>query len=95
MRYAKSIIIMIIAAALAFSCAKKKKDMTVEDFLKIDMEITTSDQKPETIKAISEKYGYTFEQYKDFDTRVQNDTALQEKLGEIRLGEQKKEQGLK
>jgi DNA-directed RNA polymerase sigma subunit (sigma70/sigma32) len=86
---------MILAAALAFSCAKKKKEMTVEDFARIDMEITTTDQKPETIKAVAEKYGYTFEQYRDFDTRVQNDTSLQEKLGEIRLGDQKKEQGLK
>jgi hypothetical protein len=65
--------------------------MTVEDFVKIDMEITTSDQKPETIEAITKRYGYTLEQYREFDKKVQTDEALQKKLGEIRLGEQKKE----
>jgi hypothetical protein len=79
----------MMAAALTFSCGKKNKEMTVQDFAKIDIEITTTDQKPETIEQIAGKYGYTLDQYKKFAEKVENDTAIQEELGKIRLGEQK------
>ena len=49
------------------------------------MEITATDMKPESIADVAKKYGYTMEQYKTFEDRIQKDSALQEKLGEIRL----------
>jgi len=92
MRYFKLIATFIMISALVVSCTQKKKEMTVEDFAKIDIEITTTDQKPESIEKVAKKYGYTLEQYKKFAKKVEDDTSLQEKLGEIRLGEQKGDQ---
>lgn len=76
-------IALIAVFATALGC--KAKEMTVEDFARIDMEITATDMKPESIGEITKKYGYTLEQYKAFEEKIQKDSALQEKLGEIRL----------
>jgi len=89
MRHLTVLFTIIMAAALTFSCGKKNQEMTVQDFAKIDIEITTTDQKPETIEKITGKYGYTLDQYKKFAEKVENDVTLQEELGKIRLGEQK------
>ena len=74
---------LIALIATVFAC--KAKEMTVEDFAKIDMEIIATDMKPESITEVAKKYGYTLDQYKAFEEKIQKDTALQEKLGEIRL----------
>lgn len=74
---------LIALIATVFAC--KAKEMTVEDFAKIDMEIIATDMKPESIASVAKKYGYTLEQYKAFEEKIQKDTTLQEKLGEIRL----------
>ncbi len=83
MRYIKISIAVLILSLSFFAC--KQKQMTLEDYAKIDIEITTTDLKPESIKKITEKYGYSVDQYNKFDQKIQNDPALQEKLGEIRL----------
>ena len=64
--------------------------MTLDDFAKIDIEITTTDMTEISIEKVAKKYGYTLEQYKELSEKVKKDPKLQEKLGEIRLGEQKK-----
>jgi len=38
---------------------------------------------------VASKYGYTYEQYKEFYDKVQKDPELQEKLGELTLKKQK------
>ena len=91
MRYLKQLPIILLAAALILSCGTKKKEMTVQDFAKIDIEITGTDQKPESIEKVAQKYGYTLEQYQNFAEKVEKDQSLQDKLGEIRLGEQKEQ----
>jgi len=80
---------LIISVAVAFSCTQGKKQMTIEDYYKIDTEVITTDMKPESIKKVSEKYGFTPAQYEEFSNRVAADPELMEKLGRIRLGEQK------
>ncbi len=90
MKYLRLLAIAIMVCALMVSCGKKKGEMTVEDFSKIEMETITTDMKPETIETVAKKYGYTLKQYKDFEEKVQQDPKLQEKLGEIRLQKQKK-----
>lgn len=90
MRNIISITTSLVLALSLFACTQKKKEMTVKDFARIDIEITKTDLKPESKRKIAEKYGYTLEQYESFANRVEKDTKLQEKLGEIRLKDQKK-----
>ncbi|MCU0849134.1 MAG: hypothetical protein MUD12_14735 [Spirochaetes bacterium] len=81
----------IAISAIAFvliSCGQKK-EMSIEDFAKIDLEMISTDQKPESKEVVAKKYGYTLKQYQEFADKVDRDTKLQEKLGEIRLGDMK------
>lgn len=90
MRNLVTIATAFILALTFFACNKTPKAMTVQDYAKIDMEITTTDLTPESKKKVAEKYGFTLEQYEAFDEKVAKDKSLQEKLGEIRMDEQKK-----
>jgi len=90
MKLIKISIAFFISSVIAFSCSAKKKDMSMEDFIKIDIEIAGSDEKPETKSVITKKYGYTFEQYDEFAKKVENDPKLKEKRGEVHLNHQKK-----
>ncbi|TFH41311.1 MAG: hypothetical protein E4G96_05770 [Chrysiogenales bacterium] len=80
--------VVLLASVLAVSC-KMKKDMTLEDYAKMEIEVNLPD--PELDKArveeVAKKYGYTYRQYREFFDRVQADAGLREKLGEIRLKE--------
>ncbi len=80
---------LIIALSLS-ACTQKKKEMTVQDFAKIDMEVVKTDTTPESKKKIAEKYGYTLEQYEAFAEKAEKDPTILEKLGEISLEKQKK-----
>ena len=53
------------------------------------MELPDPEIDPARVGAVAAKYGYTYEQYKDFYERVQKDPELQEKLGELTLKKQK------
>jgi len=76
-----------MASTLIFSCTKKK-EMTMEDFVKIDLQITPTMEKGD-IETIAKKYGYSYEQYKEFADMVEKDPKLQEQRGDVRLKEQK------
>ena len=76
-----------MASTLIFSCTKKK-EMTMEDFVKIDLQITPTMEK-EDIETIAKKYGYSYEQYKEFADMVEKDPKLQEQRGDVRLKDQK------
>lgn len=91
MKLIKLFAVILCVSALVVSCKPKAKDMTIEDYSKIDMEVTATDMKPESIETIAKKYGYTLDQYKKFSEKVEKDQKLQEKLGEIRLKDQEKE----
>ena len=90
MRNLTTIITALILAISLSACTQKKKEMSVQDYAKIDMEIAGTDMTPESKKKVAEKYGYTLEQYEAFDEKVEKDKSLQEKLGEGHLEEQKK-----
>lgn len=87
MRIIRIALTLIMVSALAVSCVKKK-EMTMEDFVKIDLQITpTMDDKQ--IEEVSQRYGFTVEQYREFSDMVQKDPRLQEQRGEVRLKDQK------
>ncbi len=89
MRNLLSILTAVAVALSLFACTQKKKEMTVQDFAKMDIEITKTDQKPESKKKIVEKYGYTLEQYEAFAELAEKDPKIIKELGENRLKKQK------
>lgn len=92
MRFFKILFIIMLVSVLAVSC-KMKKEMTLEDYAKIELEINLPNPELDKIKVeeVAKKYGYTFQQYKDMFDKVEKDSKLKEKLGEMRLQDQKKE----
>ena len=90
MRYWKLSIIILLTPILIMSCKPEKKEMTLEDFYKIDQEISLPDPNVnmDLVKKITEKFGYSSDEYIQFSNRVEKDAALQEKLGEMRLRDQ-------
>jgi hypothetical protein len=92
MRYLQILMIVALASGLAVSC-KMKKEMSLQDYAKIESEINLPN--PELDKAkvdeIAKKYGYDYQQYKDMFEKVQKDPKLKEQLGEMRLQEQKEQ----
>jgi hypothetical protein len=60
-------------------------DMTAQDFLKIEDEVSATDLTPESKDRVAKKYGYTLQQYQTFEERARTDKKLQEELGAIRL----------
>ncbi len=90
MNFLKALLIIITAALFIISCKPSEKVMTAEDFLKIDTEILSTDLTLESKEKVAEKYGFTLKQYNDFEEKVEKDTALKTKVGEIRLNLQKK-----
>lgn len=90
MRLLKISLIIVLASVLAVSC-KMKKEMTLDDYAKIEFEITLPNPDLDKVKVeeVAKKYGYTFQQYKDMFDKVEKDPKLKEKLGEIRLQDQK------
>jgi hypothetical protein len=92
MRIFNMILVVALVAACAVSC-KMKKDITLEDYAKIEIEINLPNPELDKVKVeeVAKKYGYTYEQYKDMFDRVEKDPSLKEKLGELRLQDQKKD----
>ncbi|OHD67760.1 MAG: hypothetical protein A2W19_13100 [Spirochaetes bacterium RBG_16_49_21] len=89
MRYFKIFIVLFLVTACVVSC--KKKEMSLEDFAKIENDVNVPNPelcKPK-VEDVAEKYGYTYQQYKDMFDKVQKDHKLREQLGEIRLKPQK------
>lgn len=71
------------------ACGRDKPElMTPHEYLRIESEVITSDMKPETVKTIVVKHGFSYEEYRRFEKKVQNDEKLRETLGEIRLNSQ-------
>ena len=91
MRYLNYLFVLVIACSLLTACGTKKKEMTIQDFAKIEAEVAIPepDLDPAKVEEVAKKYGFTFEQYKEFFERVQADPQLQEKLGELTLESQK------
>ena len=84
-----SALILILFLAAAFTACGGKKTMTPEDFISIQTEFLSSDQSDESKTKISEKFGFTAEQYNEFEEKVESDLQLKTKVGEIRLKNQK------
>ncbi len=81
-----SFVVCMLAIAVAFgSCKKAGREMTAQDFLKIEDEVALTDLTPEAKDRVAKKYGYTLEQYQSFEEKVRSDKKLQEELGAIRL----------
>ena len=60
------------------------KTMTLEDYLKIESQLDNPDPEvdPAKVEYIASKYGYTYQQYKDFYDSIQRDIKMKDKLGE-------------
>lgn len=85
MKYLRYACVMVAVMGLMLSCNKAPKDMTPEDFLKIDNEILNTDLTPEAKEAVTKKYDYSLKQFEDFAQRVEKDPELKAKIGEMRL----------
>ena len=88
MRIVQIAAMVLLASVLAVSC-KAKKEIALEDYAKMEIEINLPDPELDTARVgeVAKKYGYSYEQYKEFFDRVQKDQALRDQLGEIRLKE--------
>lgn len=85
MKYIKTLIILLIAAALFISCKPAAKELTPELFLQIENEVLSSDLTPEAKEAIAEKNGITLQQYTDYEKQIETSEELKAKVGEARL----------
>jgi hypothetical protein len=77
-------ILISLIPALIISCSKSKQ-MTPEDFIKIQNDFLSSDQTERSKETVSHKYGFSAKDYDDYDKKVESDAALKAKLGELRL----------
>ncbi len=84
MKLVNIIIVILCTFIFAFGC---KKDMSLQTYAKIDLEVASSDQKPKTIDEIAKKYGASLKQYQEMTKKIEKDKKLKQKLGEIRLKE--------
>lgn len=84
---------LLVSLSLVVSCAPKKKVLTLKDYAKIEAEINLPDPdlNPELSKAVVAKYGFTYEEYREFARKVDKDVKLREELGELKLKEMKKD----
>lgn len=81
-----SIVAVLMALTLAVSfCRGTRGEMSAQDFLKIEDEVSATDLTPESKEKVAKKYGYTLQQYQTFEERARTDQKLQEELGAIRL----------
>lgn len=85
MKLIKVMAVIILSMTLIISCSKKPKEMTAEDFIKIENEINLPDPdlNPEKVKEVTSKYGYTAEQFKEFSVKKEKDPKIKEQLGDI------------
>lgn len=86
----KRIALLIIVALISYvsiSCKSEPREMNLEDYAKIQAEINIPDPAldPQLVEKVASKYGYSFEDFKLFNEKVEKDPKLREKLGEIRL----------
>ncbi|MGL4370743.1 MAG: hypothetical protein ACRCUT_13890 [Spirochaetota bacterium] len=84
-----SAIILTLVLAAAFTACGNKKSMTPETFITIQTEFLSSDMTDDSKSKIAEKYGFTADQYNEFESKVESDIQLKTKVGEIRLKTQK------
>jgi hypothetical protein len=75
----------LLLFCLLMSCKPAQKEMTPELFLTIENEILATDLTPESKEAVLKKYNLTLKQFEDYAQKVENDPALKEQIGEIRL----------
>ena len=84
-----SVIALALTLSLAFVSCASKKEMTPEDFIKIQTEFLSTDMSDEAKSKAAQKFGFTADQYNSFEEKVESDIQLKTKVGEIRLKQQK------
>ena len=84
-----SVIALVAVLSLAFASCASKKEMTPEDFIKIQTEFLSTDMSDEAKSKAAQKFGFTADQYNTFEEKVESDIQLKTKVGEIRLKQQK------
>jgi hypothetical protein len=91
MQYLKLLVILLLVTASVVSC--KQKQMTLEDYAKIESEVNLPNPEidKQQVENAAKKFGFTYQQYKDMFDKVEKDPKLREQLGEIRLKTQKPE----
>ena len=85
-RYLCALLIAFVAL-FAFSCKKEPRNMTAEDYVKIQTEVNLPDPAldPQMVEKVASKYGYSYEDYKTFNDKVEKDPQLREKLGGLKM----------
>jgi hypothetical protein len=86
----KKLALLVIVALISYvsiSCKSERREMNLEDYAKIQAEVNIPDPAldPQLVEKIASKYGYSFEDFKHFNEKVEKDPKLREQLGEIRL----------
>lgn len=86
----KKLALLVIAALISYvsiSCKSERREMNLEDYAKIQAEINIPDPAldPQLVEKIASKYGYSFDDFKQFNEKVEKDPKLREQLGEFRL----------
>jgi len=85
MKYIHLAVAVMILSAVMLTAQCTKREMTAEDFLRIEDEVNTTDLTPASKERIAKKHGFSLNQYQRFEERVKSDQKLQEQLGAIRL----------
>ena len=89
MKFIHIFIIVILIGFTAMSCKQTAKNITAEDFIKIQNEVLNTDLTAESKEAVAKKYGFTLKDYTDFEEKIEKDSELKKKVGELRLNIQK------
>ena len=85
------IVSLLIFSLLLFGCSlpntadtTANKTMTLKDYLKIESQLDNPDPEfdPVKVETVASKYGYTYQQYKDFYDNIQKDINMKDRLGE-------------
>jgi len=81
---------VILTFSMVISCKQKATEITPEIFIQMENDVLKTDLTPKATEEVADKYGFTLKQYRDYESLVESDMKLKEKIGEIRLNETKR-----
>jgi hypothetical protein len=88
MKKTLSIALTLSVSAFFLYCSKPKQ-ITPEIFITIQNEVLAGDQSDTAKENAAKKQGFTAKDYDDFEKKIDSDNALKEKVGKLRLEQNK------
>jgi hypothetical protein len=88
MKKTLSIALTLSVSAFVLYCSKPKQ-ITPEIFITIQNEVLAGDQSDTAKENAAKKQGFTAKEYDDFEKKIDSDNALKEKVGKLRLEQNK------